>query len=191
MAVVPRASEDRGANSYHQWIFDNWRGVYDYKALADTLDFISLMTYAQHTGNSTPGPVAGFPWVEDCLRYTLSLGVPPGKISLGIASYSDWWYPSYERKRDEARPRGNDISWARATELATAAGATPAWDDVQRASHATWTTNGLFEHLWIEDARSFAERLGLVTRHHLRGYSVWLLGDEDPRTWSIVGPVAK
>src|SRR5205823_7779461 len=28
-AVVPRMSDDRGPTSYHQWIFDNWRGVYD------------------------------------------------------------------------------------------------------------------------------------------------------------------
>jgi spore germination protein YaaH len=60
-AVVPRTSEDPGPTTYHKWIFENWRGVYDYKALADTLDFISYMTYAQHTGNSPAGPVAGYP----------------------------------------------------------------------------------------------------------------------------------
>jgi spore germination protein YaaH len=44
------------------------------------------MTYAQHTGGTTPGPVAGYPWVLACLRYVLALGVPPEKISLGLAS---------------------------------------------------------------------------------------------------------
>src|SRR4051812_48687418 len=95
-AVVPRLSEDRGPTTYHKWIFDNWRGVYDYKALADAMDFLSLMTYAEHTGGSTPGPVAGYRWVEDCLKYTLSLGVPPNKISLGLATYSDHWYPAWD-----------------------------------------------------------------------------------------------
>jgi len=30
-----------------------------------------------------------------------------------------------------------------------------------------------------------------VRRHKLRGYSVWLIGSEDPATWAIVGPVAR
>src|SRR5450759_4270763 len=88
-AVVPRTGEDPGPTSYHAWIYDNWRAVYDYKALADTLDFISYMTYAQHTGGSPAGPVAGYPWMKASLEYVLSLGVPPEKISLGIPAYSD------------------------------------------------------------------------------------------------------
>lgn len=190
-AVVPRPGENRGTLPYHQWIFDNWRAAFDYKALADTLDFISLMTYAQHTGGSTPGPVAGMPWVEACLKYTLSLGVPPSKISLGLASYSDYWYPHYDPRRDESRTRGNDISHTRAMGIASAAGATPKWDDVQKAWYAMWESNGVFEHLWIEDARAFFTKAALVDKYKLRGYSVWLLGDEDPATWERVGPVAK
>ena len=56
------------------------------------------MTYAQHTGGSSPGPVAGYPWMQACLEYLLALGVPPGKISLGLAGYSDWWYPVVHRE---------------------------------------------------------------------------------------------
>jgi spore germination protein YaaH len=184
-AVVPRLGEDRGPTSYHQWIWDNWRGAYDYKALAESLDFISYMTYAQHTGNSTAGPVAGFPWTEDCLTYVLSLGVPPQKISLGLAGYSDWWYPSYDEK-SSARPRGSDVSYAHAMEVAHRGGATPAWDPVQKALFAQWDVGGVFEAVWIEDARAFAAKQDLVTKYGLRGYSVWKLGDEDPKTWDIV-----
>src|SRR6185503_8186495 len=103
-AVVPRTSDSPGPTSFHKWIFKNWRGAYDYKALADALDFISYMTYAQHTGGTTPGPVAGYRWMEAALQFVLSLGVPPSKISLGIPSYSDWWYPTYSAK-DGSRAR--------------------------------------------------------------------------------------
>jgi spore germination protein len=190
-AVVPRLNEDTGTNGYHKWIFENWRAAFDYKALADTLDFISYMTYAQHTGGSTPGPVAGMQWVENCLRYVLSLGVPPSKISLGLASYSDHWFPSYDAKKDESRPRGSDISHGRAMRIVTAAGATPVWDDVQKAWYAMWESSGVFEHIWIEDARAFFAKAALVEKYKLRGYSVWLLGLEDPATWERVGTVAK
>ena len=181
-AVVPRFSEDRGPTSYHQWIFDNWRGVYDYKPLADALDFISFMTYAQHTGGSPPGPVAGYNWMEDCLKYVLSLGVPANKISLGVPAYSDWWYPVYSEK-DGARMRGNDVSYATVMDTLAKRGVTPMWDDREKTLYAIWSHAGVNELAWIEDARAFAVKVDLARKYKLRGYSVWVFGLEDPAVW--------
>ena len=185
-AVVPRSTDGFGPTSYDKWIFDNWRGAYDFKALAEALDFISYMTYAQHTGGTPPGPVAGYTWMEECLAYVLSLGVPPSKISLGIPSYSDWWYPTYDTKAG-ARMRGSDISFAKADSLLTHAAARTTWDDRDKTAWAYWPSAGVNQFLWVEDARSFAAKLGLVKKHGLRGYSVWVLGMEDPKTWALAG----
>ena len=181
-AVVPRTSDDPGPTSYHRWIFENWRGVYDYKALAESLDFISYMTYAQHTGGTPPGPVAGYTWMEDALRFVLSLGVPPDKISLGIPSYSDWWYPTYDAQGG-ARMRGNDISYATATDLLARYAAKPVWDDREKTAYAFWSDAGVNEFLWMEDARAFAAKAELARKYKVRGYSVWVLGTEDPGVW--------
>jgi spore germination protein YaaH len=189
-AVVPRSSDDRGRTPYHQWIYDNWRGVYDYKALADTLDYLSYMTYAQHTGGSTAGPVGGYPWIKACLEYVLALGVPPHKISLGIPGYSDHWFPTYS-ERGGSRMTGSDISYAEGMRLLSKANVNATWDAVQRSPFAMWANDGVFEHLWLEDARAFQEKLGLVTQYGLRGYSVWLLGLEDPAVWQLTHPVSK
>jgi len=187
-AVVPRSSDSPGTSNYHRWMFENWRGVYDYKPLADALDFISFMTYAQHTGGSTPGPVAGYTWMEEALQYVLSLGVPPAKISLGIPSYSDWWYSSYDKKNG-ARMRGNDISYVTAAGLMSKFGVTPVWDEHEKSPYAFWSNNGVYEWLWLEDARSFMAKLELVRKYKLRGYSVWVLGLEDPKTWDALASV--
>jgi spore germination protein YaaH len=184
-AVVPRLSEDPGPTSYHKWIFENWRGVYDYKALADVMDFLSYMTYAQHTGNSPSGPVAGYRWTEDCLKYILSLGVPPGKISLGLASYSDHWYPSYDTVSGP-RMRGGDVSYEKAMSILRERNVTPVWDDQAKALRAEWSEAGVYESAWIEDARAFMAKLELVKKYNLRGYSVWVLGTEDPKTWDAL-----
>ena len=186
-AVVPRADDDRGTTPYKQWLYDYWRGPYDYKALADTLDFLSYMTYAQHTGSSTPGPVAGYPWMVAALRYALAAGVPPAKLSLGLASYSDYWTSSYD-PRTGARPSARDIEYPVLMAIIGRAGAKPRWDATQRAWVAMWEDHGVFEHAWIEDVRAFESKRALVRRHGLRGYSVWLLGTEDPRIWEKVGP---
>ena len=184
-AVVPRTGEDRGPTAYHKWIWDNWRGAYDYKALAESLDFLSYMTYAQHTGNTPAGPVAGFPWMEACLKYVLSLGVPPAKISLGIAGYSDWWFPAWDTKAGP-RMRGADISYARGMEILGKAHVSPVWDDTQKSPVAAWDEQGVYQYVWLEDARAFQAKLELVRRYALRGYSVWKLGDEDPHTWDVL-----
>jgi spore germination protein YaaH len=184
-AVVPRLSDDPGPTTYHKWIFDNWRGVYDYKALSDAMDFISLMTYAQHTGGSTAGPVAGYRWVEDCLKYTLSLGVPPQKISLGLAAYSDHWFPAWD-SAGGPRQRGGDISYSRAMSLLAQHNAVAQWDTLDKAMRAEWVEAGIHESAWIEDARAFMAKLELVKKYNLRGYSVWVLGTEDPKTWDAL-----
>jgi spore germination protein YaaH len=181
-AVVPRTGDDPGTGAYDKWIYDNWRGAYDYKSLANALDFISYMTYAQHTGGTTPGPVQGYPWTIACLKYVLSLGVPPAKVSLGIAGYSDWWYPAYSDSLG-AHGSGTDVGFNHVTALLAAARVHPLWDESQKASHAEWEVHGVMQHAWIEDARAFKAKLALVQRYHLRGFSVWVLGMEDPDVW--------
>jgi spore germination protein YaaH len=54
-----------------------------------------------------------------------------------------------------------------------------------------WEDHGVFELAWLEDARAFKAKLALVRQYRLRGYSVWLLGLEDPATWAIIGRVTK
>lgn len=184
-AVVPRTGDYPGPTSYHVWMYENWRGAYDYRALAEAGDFLSLMTYDQHTRRTPPGPVAGLPWMERVIRYVLDQGVPPEKLSVGIPSYSDRWFPAYD-PQGGARVSGSGISYAQAVGLLAQSGATPVWDDRQKVAHAVWENDGINEYLYLEDARSFAAKLALVPKYRLRGYSVWVLGMEDPRVWEAV-----
>ena len=120
----------------------------------------------------------------------LRAGVPPAKISLGLASYSDYWTAGYDA-RNGAHPRARDIAYPDLMKIISAAGATPKWDKRERAWVAMWEDHQVFEHAWIEDVRAFKDKLALVKKHGLRGYSVWLLGTEDPRVWGVVGRVPK
>ncbi|HEU4988525.1 MAG TPA: glycosyl hydrolase family 18 protein, partial [Gemmatimonadaceae bacterium] len=129
--------------------------------------------------------VAGYPWMEACLQHVLALGVPPSKISLGIPSYSDWWFPSYSKK-EGSRMTGRDIPYVRAESLLAANRVSASWDSTQRSPRAEWSENGVFRYLWIENTRAFMDKLALVSRYHLRGYSVWVLGTEDPSLWQAL-----
>lgn len=184
-AVVPRSSEFPGPTSYHAWIYDNWRGAYDYKALTESMDFLSLMTYSQHTRRTTPGPVAGYPWTEAAVKYLLALGIPGSKISVGLAAYSQVW----STVNDATGPHSTASSLTHPAAIGVLAknGATTTWDPKQKEGYAFWENDGLYEWLFLQDARAFGERLALMRQYKLRGYSVWVLGQEDPKVWSLPG----
>jgi spore germination protein YaaH len=182
-AVVPRQGEFPGATSYHAWIYANWRGAYDYKALAESMDFLSIMTYSQHTRRTPPGPVAGYPWMERTVKYLLEIGVPASRISLGFPAYSNHWFPMSDAQGP--RSSGTGLGWAAATGVLARNAATPQWDETQKEAYAFWETDGVYEWLFLQDARAFEARLELVRRYKLRGYSVWQVGQEDPKVWSL------
>ena len=83
IATVPNAPGAAGQSGFARWIYANWRGAYDLKALAQTVDLICLMTYDENTRWTQPGPVAGYPWTVQQLEYALQ-SVPKEKLSLGI-----------------------------------------------------------------------------------------------------------
>ncbi len=180
---VPRTSDDVGQTDYHKWIYEYWRGAYDYKALAEIGDFISLMTYDQHTHRTTPGPVAGIPWMEAVIQFVLK-SVPPSKISLGIPFYSYRWQPSYQN--NQAHVWGRSLDWAEARGIVDRFGADWQWDDREKVNFAVLSNDYLNEYLYLEDARSFAAKFMLVGKYGFRGVSVWRLGHEDPDVWQLL-----
>ena len=180
IAVVPRTSDNAGPTDYHKWIFEYWRGAYDYKALGETGDFISLMTYDQHTHRTPPGPVAGIPWMEAVIQFVLQ-GVPASKISLGLPFYSYRWQPAYQNNQPHVW--GRSLDYREAKGIAERFAATWQWDDREKVYYTFYSNEGLNEYMYLEDARSFTAKMALLKKYQFRGISVWRLGHEDPEVW--------
>jgi spore germination protein YaaH len=187
IAVVHRPEEVAGISQYHAWMMADWRGGYDLKALADAGDFISVMTYSQHTRRTPPGPSAALPWVRDVARYFLQF-MPPQKLSLGIPVGAMHWYTSQEDRitPELARSYSENMSYKWARHVAERNGVELTWNDEHKISYAFYPVAGTFEYLFVEDARSFAAKLDLVKQEKLRGFSVWVLGPEDPGIWATL-----
>jgi spore germination protein YaaH len=189
VAVVHRPDEFAGPTAYHKWLHDSWRGGYDIAALGEIGDFISIMSYSQHTRRTPPGPQASVLWMEDVIVY-FRQHVPADKLSLGIATGSQRWYTSYEERitPELARSYSEQLSHARALSLIDRYDADVHWDDEHAVSFAYYPVGGTFEWIFLEDARSFRARLDLLREHDLRGFSVWVLGNEDPAIWQALPP---
>ncbi|MBE3575189.1 MAG: hypothetical protein IMW99_07050 [Firmicutes bacterium] len=154
--------------------------AFDYGALGRFADRVILMTYDEHSGESTPpGPVANLPWVERNIRFALGY-VPKNKLSLGVAVYGyDWPIPSSKgtvqelsAKRAEATAREVGVPIRR-----TRTGAIP---------NITYTRNGVTRSAWWEDATSARKKVDLAQKYDLRGISVWRLGFEDRGFWKMI-----
>ncbi len=177
--------EDGEVDPYHEWLQDYFVGAYDLAALADAGDFLSLMTYLQHGPRTPPGPVGALPYMERVVRNALALGVPPGKLSLGIPFFSMHWFADMsEERKGHSSARG--MSWAAVHALVEDRQAELTWEPVLGATRARWERRSTFEYAWIEDARALAPKLELARRFGLHGISVWRIGQEDPGVWPVL-----
>jgi len=189
IAVVHRAEDSAGPTTYTQWMMENWRGAYDLKALGEIGDFIKIMSYAQHTRRTTPGPSQGIPWLEQVLQYFLQF-VPPEKLNLGISMRASHYFTVADTAKYylNGRTLSRGISVQNVDSLIEKYDGRPLmWDDKQKMSFGYIERGGVFEWFIVEnDIRSFEAKLNLVKKYKLRGINCWFSGQEDTRMWERI-----
>ena len=185
IAVVPNAPGYAGRGDFAKWMWEYWRGEFDYPAIAQAVDLFCLMTYDQHTRWTVPGPVGGMPWTVQHLDYALQ-SVPREKLSLGIATYGYHWFTD-----NPVKPDGTEVSniagaYIDADEsmpLAKQYGAQVQWDPVEHESWYYFYRDQMREWVFLPDARAFRDRYDVVKQYGLEGFCAWVLGAEDPKVW--------
>jgi spore germination protein YaaH len=190
IATVPNAPGAPGESGFSAWIYENWRGAYDLKALAQAVDLICLMTYDQNTRWTAPGPVAGWAWTTANLDYALK-AVPPEKLSLGIPLYGYHWFAgtpikSADKSGDKPNPSAEYISTNDALDLAKAYNGHIEWDSTDRSAWFYFYRDDLREWIFFTDVHTFRERYQLVRDRNLQGFCSWVLGTEDPGIWDLL-----
>ena len=187
IAVVPNAPGYAGQGPFSKWMWEYWRGVYDLKALGECMDFVSLMTYDQHTRWTTPGPVAGWPWTLQHLDYALRF-IPKEKLSLGIALYGYRWFAGNPVFGTEERSNiaADYIDADESIPLAKEYNARIQWDEDEHEAFYYFYRDQMREWVWMPEARAFRDRYELVKQRGLLGFSSWVLGAEDPAIWDVL-----
>ncbi|HKW09985.1 MAG TPA: glycosyl hydrolase family 18 protein [Gemmatimonadaceae bacterium] len=190
IAVVHRTDEAAGPTAYHRFLQESWRGGYDLAAIGRVSDFVSIMSYDQHTRRTPPGPVAGLTWVRENVDYFLRY-VPAEKLSLGIPLYGDHWFARADPSiPDQVRPSSETVSWRWGSHLAERANAPMRWEETDQVPFAYYPNGGTYEWLFLENARSFQAKLALLQEKKLRGFSAWVLGPEDEEIWTALPKLA-
>lgn len=166
--AVPAKTHDNPNNS--------WNGAFDYEALARHLDYLYIMAYDEHWRGGEPGPVASLPWVEQVVRYAISV-MPTSKVLLGVPGYGYDWGP------DGGRAFGSKYMVQRLARL----GAESQWDPIMGEVVARYTQDGQTHVVWYPDERSLAAKLRLARLYNLKGIALWRLGFESDEAWIQMG----
>lgn len=190
IATIPNAPGHPGETGFSTWIYENWRGAYDLKAISQAVDFLCLMTYDQHTVWTVPGPVAGWNWTVANLDYALKI-VPPQKLALGIPLYGYHWFTGTptkpaDKSGDKPNPTAEYISTDDALDLAKAHQGHLEWDAEDRSAWLYFYRDDEREWIFYTDARTFRERYALVKERSLYGFASWVLGMEDREIWNLL-----
>jgi spore germination protein YaaH len=186
--VVPNAPGHAGETAFGKWIFQEWRGAYDLKALSESVDLICLMTYDQSTRWTVPGPVGGWVWTKQNLDYALRV-VPKEKLSLGIAVYGYHWYtgdPGLNKTEKNPNPTAEYISEPNAIFLRDTYGGKTQWDEEE---HTPWfyiNRDQMREWVFYTDKRAYMDRYDMAKQAGIQGVCSWVLGEEDPSIWAAI-----
>ena len=188
IATAPNAPGHPTGSGFDKWIWSDWRGAFDLKALSGSVDFICLMTYDQHTRWTAPGPVGGWGWTIENLDYALKV-VPPQKLSLGIPLYGYHWFtgaPIKDGDNYKSNITGEYIGAPNAELLAKTYGGKIEWDSVDRTAWFYFYRDQMREWVFFTDPETFHVRYQLARTHGLQGICAWVLGEEDPQIWSLL-----
>jgi len=186
-ALAPTITDGPFPSEFQRRLYANWEGAYDFKVLGASADFITLMTYDQHIDRVTPGPNASIRWVEAALKHALKY-IPAQKISLGIPDYSGFWYTGTRSNKPNAKInlQYDPLSYEVAMRLMKKNDAPLLWDNIDKVNYTFYERNWLNEYIFLENAKSFQAKLALAKKYHLRGISVFSIGNEDPEIWNVL-----
>jgi len=159
----------------------NWSAGYDYEAIAKYSDLVAIMTYQAHGPGTEPGPIAPIGWIEDVVRYALTV-IPEEKLLVGVGAYGFDW-------RDDGSRQARYLGYHQALAQARKDGAQSGYSDEHQAPWVRYTDqDGTPHELWYDDARSTLAKLDLYGASAWRTQQCGRLSGAKGHAWSVRNP---
>ncbi|MDP1574998.1 MAG: glycosyl hydrolase family 18 protein [Coxiellaceae bacterium] len=183
VAILPRTTDKTPTSTSGKYCLENWNGAYDYAVLGKASDFVTLMAYDQHSSGTTPGSACEPSWAERIIVYALNY-IPPAKISLGVPVHSSYWYTDFRKRSKHVEEA--DLTYAQTDYLMKKYHAPFVWDKKSDVPYAIYNNNNFNNYIFPQNVATFKILLDMAKKYHLRGISIWCLGYEDPKIWSLL-----
>lgn len=162
--------------------------VYDWPAIAPSIDLLRVMTYDYSTDE--PGPVGPLPWVRRTTEFGVSV-FGGERFRIGIPTYGRDWVRLKSGEGCGLQRLSGSVTRS-ASELiaiAEASGAAISFDEETAEAAFAYTQGlpGCVVERWVrfQDAAAVRRRAELALANG-SGVALWSLGGEDPSIWETL-----
>jgi len=147
-----------------------WNMGYDYGGIGSVADFIFIMAYNWHYGQSVPGPVAPLTEIRRTVDFAINY-IPQRKIILGVPLYGyNWILPHVSGRTAPAISNQNAIRTAIRYQSPIQ------YSSEYESPFFRYTdTQGQTHEVWFEDARSMSTKMLFVRNYGLQAIGAWEL----------------
>ncbi|WP_078411699.1 glycosyl hydrolase family 18 protein [Priestia abyssalis] len=155
-------------------------GAYDYQIIGQIADIVAVMTMDYGYPSGPPNPVSPANWMEQVIRYAVSL-VNPKKLQVAFPLYGyDWILPFKPENPTKA------LTVLGAQNQAIANGSPIQYNSTFEAPfYFYW--KGTEQHIvWFEDIRSYMAKYELIDLYQLLGVTFWQLRFPFPQNWAYM-----
>jgi spore germination protein YaaH len=164
---------------------DTWSRCYDRKALAESVDYVCLMTYDQTwAGSPKAGSTAELDWVEENLKKTLK-EVPAEKLLMGIPLYTRLWEETTDANGKIIAKTGKALTMQDANNLMEQNNAQPQWDERSGQYVVSFTAGDVTYKMWLENEYSVNYKSALAHKYNLAGTSAWSHNFANEKVWAV------
>ena len=159
---------------------ENFTSHYDRAEQGKVTDYVIIMGYDEHYMGSEAGSVASLPWVEQGVKDTLT-EVPAERTILAVPFYTRLW-----KTTDGGALTSEAIGMDQAQKVIADNGAETYWDKTTSQNYGTYEGDGATYQIWLEDSKSIAEKVKLISKYKLAGVAEWKLGFENSGIWKTI-----
>lgn len=162
----------------------SYNKFYDYKEQGIVLDYVVIMGYDEHHGNSEEaGSVSSLGYFEGAIQSTLEM-VPKDKLIMGIPFYTRLWKEYVEL--GEQKLSSEALGMAEMSKVLEANGITPSWMEEAGQYFAEYQKGDATYKVWLEEEESIDAKMKRIYDAQLAGVASWRLGFETSNIWDII-----
>lgn len=174
----------------------DWKGAYDYDALADACDGLFLMEYGFHWPGGNPGPVCTLAGSDKWGKYSVTWSLDDYdtwggernrcKFILGLPLYGFDWPTVWSEPPSTAAADATSTSWSACNAQGESLGWK--WDQESATPWYDYYSGDQYHQVWCDNPESLSMRLELARERGLAGVGFWALGYEGNRAepWQAI-----
>ena len=142
-------------------------------------DYVIIMGYDEHFAGGEAGSVASYPYVKEGIEKTLEQ-VPHEKVINAVPFYTRVWTEKDGKTTSSALGIQGAQRWIEENNVDLY------WQEEIGQYYGELPTEDGLKQIWMEDERSLALKMDLISEYDLAGVGCWKLGFEPASVWDTV-----